>query len=162
MPTLEIDFPPTLFERLQREAQPADIICTLLSAYFSALDGLGADKRGAVERMLGEGPVMVTVDARQAEVTVPSEFISNPRLTLRIGHRLTPPIPDLVIDDDGIRCTLSFNRQPFHCVLPWDAIYVVNIEGHASGVAWNPPPDSSATPPEPPAPAGRGRLKLVE
>ena len=32
------------------------------------------------------------------------------------------PIPDLVADDEGIRATLSFSRQPHATFVPWKAV----------------------------------------
>ncbi len=44
-------------------------------------------------------------------------------------------IPDLEVGDDGISCTLSFNRSPFWCFMPWTAIYgLVGEDGR--GMIW--------------------------
>jgi hypothetical protein len=44
------------------------------------------------------------------------------------------PIPDLTIDEAGISCTLSFNRSPFWCRIPWHAIYALVGEDGRGGV----------------------------
>ena len=39
-----------------------------------------------------------------------------------IGYNTAVPIPDLEIAEDGIYCTLSFNRVPFPCFFPHSSI----------------------------------------
>jgi hypothetical protein len=56
------------------------------------------------------------------------------QLILQVGRRMAIPIPDLTIDDEGISCTLSFNRSPFWCRIPWSAIYALIGEGGRGGV----------------------------
>ena len=59
-----------------------------------------------------EGPSMfVHLDPRRQGVVVPKHFMANPQLVLQIGLNMVIPIPDLVVDDDGITCTLSFGRS---------------------------------------------------
>ena len=43
---------------------------------------------------------------------------------------------DLTIDDDAIAGTLTFAGQPFHCVLPWTAVYAAMVEGEQRGTVW--------------------------
>src|SRR5439155_17302728 len=51
-----------------------------------------------------------------------------PQLVLQRGLNFPIPIHDLEIDETGVRCTLSFNRAPFYCVLPWSAVYALVAE----------------------------------
>jgi hypothetical protein len=45
------------------------------------------------------------------------------------------PIPtDVVMNDEGIRVELSFNRTPFECFFPWHALQAVVTEDWA--VTW--------------------------
>ena len=44
---------------------------------------------------------------------------------LQYGHDLPIPIPDLEVDDYGVRATLSFSRAAHLTVVPWSAVYVV-------------------------------------
>ena len=44
---------------------------------------------------------------------------------LQYGHDLPIPIPDLEVDDYGVRATLSFSRAAHRTVVPWSAVYVV-------------------------------------
>src|SRR5262252_2910092 len=84
-------------------------------------DASAPDKRRTLEALLARGPVLVHVDARRAEVAVPSRFRADPSLVLRFGYNLTPAIVDLAVDDNAIAGTLTFGGQPFRCVLPWSA-----------------------------------------
>ena len=63
----------------------------------------------------------------------------------------------------AIAGTLTFAGQPFHCVLPWTAVYAAMVEGEQRGTVWPedvpedvltgggetpaPVPTSTATPP---------------
>jgi stringent starvation protein B len=94
------------------------------------------DKRRTFEGLLERGPVLVHVDARRADVTVPPRFRADPSLVLRFGYQLSPAIPDLEIDDTGISGTLTFGGSPFHCVLPWPAVYAAMVDGEQRGSVW--------------------------
>ncbi|HEY3353479.1 MAG TPA: ClpXP protease specificity-enhancing factor SspB [Polyangia bacterium] len=132
-------------------------------------------KRTVVDTMLKDGPVLVHLDPRRGGVDVPAAFHADPRLVLRIGHRLTPPITDLEIDEDGVRATLSFRAVPHHCVIPWSAVFaVVGEDGQGLVFAEDVPPEVAAEmqsepgatePNQPAAPEPKKRpshLKLVQ
>ena len=73
-----------------------------------------------------QGPsVFIHLDPRKPEVVVPPYFKKQPQLVLQVGLNMAIPIPDLKVDDEGVTCTLSFNRRPFWCRLPWTAIYAL-------------------------------------
>lgn len=94
------------------------------------------DKRTVVDDLLARGPVLVHFDARREDVQVPPRFAREAKLVLRFGHALTPPIPDLVVDDVGIAGTLTFGGVPFHCVLPWPSIFAAVQDGDQRGMVW--------------------------
>ena len=56
---------------------------------------------------------------------VPAHLRAEAHLVLQYGHDLPIPIPDLEIDDYGVRATLSFSKTPHLTVVPWTAVYVV-------------------------------------
>jgi stringent starvation protein B len=87
-----------------------------------------ASKRELLHQLLEFGSVFLHLDPRRAGVVVPGWLAVKPQLVLQLGLNFAIPIPDLEIDDEGVQCTLSFNRAPFHCVLPWDAIYALVAE----------------------------------
>jgi stringent starvation protein B len=82
-------------------------------------------KRDAFLAFYGEGWVSVHLDARRTGVKVPPEFTDNGHLVLQYGRDMPVAIPDLAVDDDGIRATLSFSRTPHTTFIPWSAVYIV-------------------------------------
>ena len=145
-------------------------------------DASAPDKRRTLETLLTRGPVLVHVDARRAEVSVPTRFRADASLVLRFGYSLSPAIADLTVDEEAIGGTLTFAGQPFRCVLPWTAVYAAMVEGEQRGTVWpedvpedvlsgtsEPPAAASPAIPElpvAPAPTPRAKrqshLKLVE
>jgi len=83
-----------------------------------------------------EGPSMfVHLDPRRPGVLVPPRFRDKPQLVLQIGLNMFVPIPDLKCDDEGITCTLSFDRAPFWCRMPWSAVYAL-VGEDGRGMMW--------------------------
>ena len=86
--------------------------------------------------------VHVYLDPRPSDVRVPASFKKQPQLVLQVGLNMAVPIPDLDVGAEALSCTLSFNRRPEYCSIPWSAIYgLVGDDGR--GMIW---PDS--VPPE--------------
>ena len=49
---------------------------------------------------------------------------------LQYGYDLAISIPDLEVDDHGVRATLSFSRTPHLTVIPWTAVYAIaSVDG---------------------------------
>src|SRR4051812_1369251 len=89
-----------------------------------------------VAMALLEGPsVYVHLDPRKPEVMVPPWLKKQAQLVLQVGLNMAIPIPDLKVDDTGVSCTLSFNRAPFWCQLPWTAIYAL-VGEDGRGMVW--------------------------
>lgn len=82
-------------------------------------------KQQAFLALLREGWTSLHLDARRVGVVVPDSLRREPHLVLQYGHDLPIPIPDLEIDDYGVRATLSFSRTAHRTVVPWSAVYVV-------------------------------------
>jgi stringent starvation protein B len=82
-------------------------------------------KQQAFLALLKEGWTSLHLDARQAGVIVPEAFRGEAHLVLQYGHDLPIPIPDLDVDDYGVRATLSFSRTDHLTVVPWSAVYAV-------------------------------------
>jgi len=83
-----------------------------------------------------QGPsLFIHLDPRKPEVVVPTYFKKQPQLVLQVGLNMAIPIPDLKVDDEGVSCTLSFNRRPFWCRLPWSAIYAL-VGEDMKGMIW--------------------------
>jgi stringent starvation protein B len=112
-------------------------------------------KKDVVLALLESTDVFVHLDPRTDSVKVPAWFKHQPQLVLQIGLNMPVPIPDLEVDDDAVSCTLSFNRSPFFCFVPWQSVYaLVGADGRA--MVW--PED---VPPEVAAQAAKVEKKLA-
>jgi stringent starvation protein B len=85
-------------------------------------------KKNVLLDLLEKSNVLMHLDARREDVVVPRNLKANPQLVLQIGLNLAIPIRDLDVGDDGVKCTLSFNKTPFFCVLPYPAIFAMVAE----------------------------------
>ena len=89
-------------------------------------------KKDVVLALLEGTDVFVHLDPRREGVKVPPWFKNQPNLILQVGLNMPVPIPDLEVDDESVSCTLSFNRSPFFCYIPWKAVYaLVGADGRA-------------------------------
>ncbi len=89
-----------------------------------------------IGELLGEGPVLLHVDARRGGVAVPERLAGDAKLVLRFGYNLSPAIADLEVDDEAVSGTLTFGGVPFYCVLPWPAVYAVVSEVSQQAMVW--------------------------
>lgn len=93
------------------------------------------EKKTVAETLLTKGNVFLHLDPRKEGVVVPDWLKDQLQLVLQIGHDLPIRIPDLVIDDDGVSATLSFNRSPFTCWVPWDSLFAM-VGDNGRGMVW--------------------------
>jgi stringent starvation protein B len=94
-----------------------------------AMDGdVPSTPRQLLENLLGQGMVMVTIDARSQGAVVPRQFERDPQLRLNLSYRFGLPI---AVDEWGVRARLTFSGVPFDCELPWPSIYM--IVSHVTG-----------------------------
>jgi len=92
-------------------------------------------KKAVALDLLERTSLFVHLDPRKPGVIVPLVFGKQPQLVLQIGLNMAIAIPDLEVNDTGISCTLSFNRRPHLCRLPWSAIYAL-IGQEGGGMVW--------------------------
>lgn len=92
-------------------------------------------KKEVALALLERGSVHVHLDPRAEGVVVPAWFKRQPQLVLQVGLNMPVPIPNLRIDEDGMSCTLSFNRSPFFCVIPWSSAYAM-VGEDGRGMVW--------------------------
>ncbi len=67
--------------------------------------------------------MFIHLDPRRDGVIVPGWLKRQPQLVLQVGLNMALPIPDLDIGEQAICCTLSFNRSPIFCRVPWPAVF---------------------------------------
>jgi len=84
---------------------------------------LRKEKKERLLELLERGMVMVHLDARASGVNVPSAHLDNPAMALNLSYRFQ--IPDFRVDDMGVFASLSFNRIPHSCCIPWEALYAM-------------------------------------
>ena len=89
-------------------------------------------KKDVALALLEQASMYIHLDPRADSVHVPVWFKKQPQLVLQVGLNMAVPIPDLRVTDDGISCTLSFNRAPFFCSIPWRSVFaLVGEKGQA-------------------------------
>jgi hypothetical protein len=93
------------------------------------------NKKDVAETLLNKGNVFLHLDPRKKEVIVPKWLKDQLQLVLQIGYDLPIPIPDLFIDDSGVSATLSFNRSPFACYVPWNSLFAL-VGDDGRGMVW--------------------------
>jgi stringent starvation protein B len=108
-------------------------------------------KKEVALALLERSSVHLHLDPRVQGVVVPPWFKKEPQLVLQIGLNMPVPIPDLRLDEEGMSCTLSFNRSQFFCVVPWRSVFAI-VGDDARGMVW---PDD--VPPEIARPQGEPR-----
>jgi stringent starvation protein B len=87
-------------------------------------------KQQAFLALLKEGSTSLHLDARRPGVVVPDAFRQEAHLMLQYGYDLAISIPDLEVDEHGVRATLSFSRTPHLTVIPWTAVYAIaSVDG---------------------------------
>lgn len=92
-------------------------------------------KKEVMNALLERSSVYIHLDPRKDEVRVPPWFKKQPQLVLQVGLNMAVRIPDLDIGEDAVSCTLSFNRSPFFCWVPWSAVFALVAED-GKGVLW--------------------------
>ena len=77
---------------------------------------------------------MCSSDLRRTGVSVPSTLAAEPQLNLDFSHRFG--LADFVYDERGVRASLSFNRQPYFCEVPWSAVYSLFSHADNERLTW--------------------------
>jgi stringent starvation protein B len=93
-------------------------------------------KKDVMLDLLSKSGVFVYLDPRREGVVIPVGFKKQPELMLQIGLNMAVAIRDLEVDEEGITCTLSFNRSPFWCRMPWHAVFALISDADSRGVVW--------------------------
>ena len=85
--------------------------------------------------LLETASMYIHLDPRADTVKVPAWFKKQPQLVLQVGLNMAVPIPDLHVDEQGLSCTLSFNRSPFYCMIPWPAVFAL-VGENGQAMVW--------------------------
>ena len=85
--------------------------------------------------LLEQASMYIHLDPRADTVKVPAWFKKQPQLVLQVGLNMAVPIPDLHVDEQGLSCTLSFNRSPFYCMIPWPAVFAL-VGENGQAMVW--------------------------
>lgn len=89
-------------------------------------------KKETLLGLLDRGTTMLHLDATRPGVVVPEQHEGDHHLRLNLSYRYR--IPDLEIDDQGVRATLSFGGRGHHCTIPWGAVFAAT-QGE-DGLVW--------------------------
>jgi stringent starvation protein B len=92
-------------------------------------------KKDVALALLEQSIVSIHLDPRIEGVRVPAWFMNQPQLVLEVGLNMPVPIPDLDVGDEGISCTLSFNRTPHFCWIPWSSVFAL-VGKNSRGMVW--------------------------
>jgi stringent starvation protein B len=93
-------------------------------------------KKDVARALLLRGSVFVHFDPRKEGVVIPLRLRLQPQVVLQVGLDMPVPIPDLIIDNDGVYGTLSFKGVPFTCSIPWGAVFAL-VGDDAKGMVWS-------------------------
>ena len=87
------------------------------------------EKRQRLVALLDEGLVTIALDATHPEVDLPPHLMNQRQVILNLSHRFHLDVFD--IGPYGIQASLSFGGVPYHCVIPYQALYAcVGPDGH--------------------------------
>ncbi|MFZ5890001.1 MAG: ClpXP protease specificity-enhancing factor SspB [Myxococcota bacterium] len=92
-------------------------------------------KKDVANALLEQSTLFIHLDPRSDQVKVPPWFKKQPQLVLQVGHNMAVRIPDLDVGDEALSCTLSFNRSPHFCWIPWGAVFAL-VGENGRGMVW--------------------------
>src|SRR5664279_1203281 len=92
-------------------------------------------KKDVALALLEQASMYIHLDPRADSVHVPAWFKKQAQLVLQVGLNMAVPIPDLHVDEQGLSCTLSFNRSPFLCMIPWPAVFAL-VGENGQAMVW--------------------------
>ena len=92
-------------------------------------------KHDVARALLVRGSVFVHLDPRHTMVRVPDHLRKQPQLVLQVGLDMPIAIPDLRVTSEGVNATLSFQRTPFTCWIPWASVFAL-LDERGKGVLW--------------------------
>lgn len=93
----------------------------------------------------------VMLDARCPSVSLPAALMDRPRVLLALP---ADGLPRQAVSWWGLRVRLNFRSGEFRCLVPWDAVYLLDPQQHQHAVLWTDsmPPELRAPQAADPAP----------
>ncbi|MFN0063491.1 MAG: stringent starvation protein B [Myxococcaceae bacterium] len=85
-----------------------------------------SDKKERLSQALERGLVMVHLDARRPGVVVPGPLAEQAHLRLNLSYRFEAP--NIELNDDALRATLSFGARKFRVNVPWAALFAIRSQ----------------------------------
>lgn len=106
------------------------------------------EKQEFFTKLINAGLTLTKFDPNSPGVQIPAFLKKEEAVALKWSHKFG--ISDFSYDSNGISATLSFNREPFYCVVPWEAISDIWLDSDKNfGKTWENNPDGeSGTEPE--------------
>ena len=92
-------------------------------------------KKDVAIALLQKSSLYIHLDPRDESVRVPPWLKQRVPLVLQVGLNMAVSIPDLDVGDDALSCTLSFQRRPHFCYIPWSSVYALVGEDQR-GMVW--------------------------
>lgn len=87
-------------------------------------------KRQVFDLFMLHGQTKVWLDPRMVDVQLPAYLMEREVIVLEFGHEMEKPIHDLLVSSFAVEATLSFNNEPFLCVVPWSSVLAItNSDG---------------------------------
>lgn len=109
------------------ERQEFDRKTTLDKVSLELQQKINKDKRAFFEKSLESGVATLYLDPRVIGTVVPQKFAGSSTLVLNYSYNYH--ISDFFFDDFAVVASLSFNRTPFRCIIPWNAVFGIGNQG---------------------------------
>lgn len=79
------------------------------------------EKLNCFKQSLEKGVASLYIDSRVVGVKVPENLLGQQSLVLNYSYNYH--IPDFNFDENGVTASLSFQRVPYLCYIPWIAVF---------------------------------------
>lgn len=108
--------------RLPDNDTPAQVLAVPTSQAQEKLEYFG--------ELLNTGKTSVALNPAYPGVSLPEHLMSDPHVVIDWSLRFG--LVDFVYDLEGVRGTLSFNREPCFINIPWESVFLIRSTGQPS------------------------------
>jgi hypothetical protein len=116
-----------------------------------------AKKLDIAKQILRKGTMQVQLKTQNSQV--PEWLKTKDTINLDFGYDLPIPIPDMEVDDAGIRGTLAFGSERCYVSVPWTSVYCLVGTADSRGMIWE---EDRPRPTVKPKAARPSHLRLVK